>query len=193
MDFDETYQLLGFKAYVLLDEEESERNLLHECGHDWIGTMLGAESRGITLASRGAGVSVSSLRRIASLEHYYQIGVAGMLAEAKGIQHCASEGCILDIDRMKQLANALFEYLKAKDPRKDEPLYPDVPMSCRFPSTMWAELSVSDLRVPIERTLNETLLLDALVITSRTFNDEAHWQDFLRHVEQERERHLRRR
>src|SRR5262249_54388421 len=67
----------------LTPEEENRRQLFHECAHAWIGLLHGAQ---ITSFERVPGkTSCVRIAGIRTLEHHYEIGVAGLLAEAKAV------------------------------------------------------------------------------------------------------------
>jgi hypothetical protein len=48
MELNETYRLVGFKAFLEKDED-AERHLFHECGHEWLGLECGAKMVGFQL------------------------------------------------------------------------------------------------------------------------------------------------
>src|SRR5579885_3269944 len=105
MDLHERFQLRGFKDFLSRDED-AERHLLHECGHVWIGRLHGAEVLQCNL--RPGAVSDVFLRGLRTPEAQYEAGVAGLLAEAKGILPYSRHEALLDLDRMRPLANRIY-------------------------------------------------------------------------------------
>lgn len=50
MELNETYRLVGFKAFLEKDED-AERHLFHECGREWLGLECAAKMVGFQLQS----------------------------------------------------------------------------------------------------------------------------------------------
>jgi len=183
MEFADLYRLMSFKAY-LSKVEDAERHLFHECGHEFLAIQLGAQIKSLHI--NPGGVSQIDISGIKSLGDSYRIGVAGMLAEARGTLPPWHSDFNLDLDRMPQFAKGLIEALSPHKENKDYGIYPDVPIQSRMPSTNWAELSVIDLWTPFQSGISESGLSDALVDVSSRFNSPSEWGRFLEHVKSRR-------
>jgi hypothetical protein len=110
---------------------------------------------------------------IGSMDVYYEIGVAGLLAEAKAIIPGMGRSPRIDIRQMKELADWIHEKLY---PHRDDDKYGirvEVPFESRFPSTMWGGLSVKDLWKPLHEAWDVGSLADSLTSVAKRFNSAA--------------------
>ncbi|QDU05713.1 hypothetical protein V6x_54540 [Gimesia chilikensis] len=180
--FRDTFILGEFKRW--LNEDESKlRHRTHEAAHHWIGvTKCGAELYLVNV--QWQGISQVQLSGITSLEHHYEIGVAGLLAESKAVQNAFSEECKIDLERLPRLSEAIVLKLKDVPAVRDSNNYiePYVPMTCDYPSAQSSQLSYDDLFRPMVEGLDHGMLLTALEKVSEIFNDESEWEAFMKFI-----------
>ncbi len=184
MPFHSRYFLSGFKDFVAKEEHEA-RHLFHENAHEWVGLRLGGEK--VEREIQFGGVSRVLIRGLETPENYFQVAVAGILGEAKGIKNQISPECEIDTeDRLARFAKLLFETVQhwPTDPNRDYFIDPDVPMTCPMASTEWGRLTVADLAAPIAFGMAEKRLSDAIVAVAKLFNDDALWGEFLAYNEE---------
>ena len=104
------YQSSSFRD-VLHAEEERERHLLHQVAHIWLGESFGATLTALNINQ--GGTSDVTLNGRLTLAQHYQVGVAGLLAEAQGIMTQSRRQPQLDVDRMAILAGRIFAEVSA--------------------------------------------------------------------------------
>jgi hypothetical protein len=183
MTFNEHFGFSFYDMSILVDREKHERTRQHEGGHEWIGREKKAELVGKTF--NPGGVSHVEFREFKDLQDYYEVGVAGLLAEALSMQRKVSQDCKIDLKRLPALANQIYEQLREEDPnpKNDHAIEPRVPMTCDFPSAVWGQVSVSDMTVPIKSKLEEGRILAALKTVATQFNEIGEWDTFQKFVD----------
>lgn len=182
MSFYYQSKYLTFKSF-LSAEEEGERLLLHAIGQKWVAERFNASVGEIELNPQGE--SVVDVSGIGSLGDHYRLGVAGVLAEAKGIVNRFNPDSELNTDPvlMKELAVAIVNGVKAHAANPHHGFTVDVPFTPAIPSRESAAFSVSELAHPIQAGLSVDQVCEALIEISTIFNDPLEWADFKVQVE----------
>ncbi len=171
---------MNFRAF-LEAALEADRHLFHEAGHDWVGALNGLAREEARLAP-GAVSTVTLAGDGVSTHAWLLAGVAGILAEAKGVRYRESMIDRLDVGRMGKLAEAVAEEVLAhrKDMEYGFPVF--VPMGPSRSSMEPASCSVADFAVPLGRDeFSAKGVLAALEEVSGLLNGGG-WGDFLAHV-----------
>jgi hypothetical protein len=163
-------------------EEELERHLLHQVGHVWL-----AESFGATLTALKfdhGGTSKVTLNGRLTSEQQYQVAVAGMLAEAKGIVAGSRREPQLDVDRMAILAQRILAEVSARPSGPGPCFLVEIPLTTRIPSRETAGCSVGDFNELCQQGLEQTQLLRSLRHVAAIFNVPKQWAEYLSLVEE---------
>lgn len=181
MPYPHSYLGMSFRDF-LHAEEERERHLLHEVGHLWFGEICDATLGDFNL--NPGGVSNITLNGTLTLEQHYRVGVAGLLAEAKGIVPGWRGEPRLDVERMGVLAHKLFTEVTAHQHDQDHGFLVEVPLTTRIPSRETAGCSITDFTQPIENGLSEEMIRVALEHVAGVFNTPRRWAEFQVRVEQ---------
>jgi hypothetical protein len=177
------FRPMSFRIFLSKDENY-ERHLNHECGHVWIGIEHNAQLVKFNLnPDQDSEVLMTG---IGSMEVYYEIGVAGLLAEAKAIIPAIRRSPRIDIGQMRALAEWIHDEIF--DHREDDKygIRVDVPFETRSPSTMWGGLSVKDIWKPLHEAWDVSRLADTLTSVATRFNSAANWGRFTDFVDQQR-------
>ncbi len=175
------YQSSSFRD-VLHAEEERERHLLHQVAHIWLGESFGATLTALNINQ--GGTSDVTLNGRLTLAQHYQVGVAGLLAEAQGIMTQSRRQPQLDVDRMAILAGRIFAEVSAHRGDHDYCFLVEVPLSTQIPSRETAGCSVSDFTEPIQKGLDQGPILQALEHVAAIFNTPRRWAEYLMLVEE---------
>jgi hypothetical protein len=182
MSFYYQSKYITFKSF-LSSEEEGERHLLHAIGQRWVAERFNATIGEVVLNPEGE--TVVEISGIGSLADHYRLGVAGVLAEAKGIVNRFNPDSELNTNpaMMKQLATAIVDGVKAHARNPHHGFTVDVPFTPAIPSRESAAFSVSALTHPIQKGLSVDQVYEALIEIATIFNDPLEWADFKVQVE----------
>jgi hypothetical protein len=115
--------------------------------------MCGGSLDGLTLDP--GGESVATLQGDFTIKQAYEIGVAGLLAEAKGLASRGAETRLLNLDKLAPLAQRIFGETSAHYDDEHYGFLVIVPLSGGIPSKETARASVSDFARPIADGLDE--------------------------------------
>jgi hypothetical protein len=147
------------------------RHIYHECGHRHVALHRHLEI--VTFSLDPNGESQVQIGGFKTLHDYYLVGVAGLLAEAKGMG--SKDGNQdLYVEGMGFLARRIYKGFNKNKDDKHGRLHPHVPLRT-FPPTMWAQINRSDLAEPIVRGLDEGELEVALVYAAELLNGAEFW------------------
>jgi hypothetical protein len=184
MEFNETYKPCPQAEDNYTAEEKRLRHVFHQAGHEWIAMQFRVGP--ITANLNFDGQSSTRIEGIRNIKESYQIGVAGMLAEAKGIYDCDYDNAPIDYERIRSMCSYIMDVFYNKSPSEEFAHTIYVPLSfqrfARSPLGQFesehAQLSVSDLAEPIREGLNEEQLFKALLKVSDILNDGNNWVEF---------------
>lgn len=185
MSFSEHFGFSFYDMTILVEKDKHERTRQHEGGHKYFGDEKGAKLTKKEFDPKGT--SRVCYEPFPDLQHYYEVGVAGLLAEALAIQRASKPECMIDVARLPALAQQIYDTFKGEkpDPNSEVAMEPYVPMSCSYPSAIKSQLSVSDLSHPIKLGLALDRLVGAMTTVANRLNDVGEWEHFQRFVDRE--------
>lgn len=172
MKFFHHHHFLSFRDF-LSEEEEQKRHLFHEAGHVWYGERYGGRLEHLSLTP--GGESVATLQGGFTLAQQYEIGVAGLLVEAKAMASWLGGNAPLHPDKMSPLAQRIFNEVSAHSDDHHFGFLVVVPLDARIPSKETAGVSVSDFTKPIEEGLSQDSILAALLAVTGVLNSPREW------------------